>query len=328
LRGARPDVDATDRRSFRKEASALNRLRALPLWKRLAIDLSAFVLVGYTAISVVLPTVATRCSALPADADPAAIGAIHQDIAFRSREGGLELSGWLFRSPTGTGRSAILVHGWQANRMDPAMGAPALGMSLLAHGYDLLMFDLRSCGRSQGWEITFGTKERFDVLGAYDFMTQRGYAPSEMLVLGDSLGAASVLEASAQMPDAGALVADSSFEDLRRETDYRMASTAHIPAWMGWGPNVVGQLAFGIDPNLRPIDVVRAEPKRAFLFFHGLDDNFIPPQNSKDLFSASSNPQSRLVLLPGVGHVQGFRSYPDLYLKTLFAFADLQLRHG
>jgi fermentation-respiration switch protein FrsA (DUF1100 family) len=93
-----------------------------------------------------------------------------------------------------------------------------------------------------------------------------------------------------------------------------------------------GELAselFGLNPNLRPVDAVRALPGRAFLFFHGGADTFIPVSNASRLAHASTNRESKLVIVPGADHVKSYRTNPSLYLGTLHAFIDQQVaEHG
>jgi pimeloyl-ACP methyl ester carboxylesterase len=123
-----------------------------------------------------------------------AISGHHRDVAFPSRVDHVRLSGWLFGSDHPTGRSIILVHGWQGNRED--VDFVALTRRLLPRGYDVLMFDLRGSGLSMGSNETLAHLEPRDLLGAYDEMVTLGYAPGRMTVLGNSMGAATVIEAA------------------------------------------------------------------------------------------------------------------------------------
>src|ERR1035437_7367390 len=76
------------------------------------------------------------------------ISSHHLDVTFSSRVDHVRLSGWLFRADHPTGRSVILVHGWQGNRED--VDFVALTRQLLPRGYDVLMFDMRGSGLSMG----------------------------------------------------------------------------------------------------------------------------------------------------------------------------------
>ena len=81
----------------------------------------------------------------------------------------------------------------------------------------------------------------------------------------------------------------------------------------------------GQDPNLRPVDAVRAQPQRAFLFFHGLADDFVPPGNADELRAASPNPDSALVLVPGAKHVRTYEADPAAYMARVYQFFDKEM---
>jgi len=203
-----------------------------------------------------------------------------------------------------------------------------LAKHLLAERYDVLLFDLRSCGRSAGDRFTLGTLEPRDLLGAYDFLHGRGYRPARMVVIGDSMGAATVIDAAQDLPDVGALVADSAFARVRPLLDRDLPASSHLPPLFDAGIYAVSGL-YGLDSDLSPIDSVRRLKNRAFLFIHGEADSFIPPSNSKELREASANSHTKLLLVPGAEHVKSFRDQPALYLATLDPFLEQQIaEHG
>src|SRR5450756_1009556 len=178
-------------------------------WARRLAAVSA-VLVGVFLLASVagarLVVAGSRGSfAVPASGDSSK----HQDESFLSRVDHIRLSGWLFRSAHPSGRSVILVHGWRGNRED--VDFVALTRQLLPRGYDVLMFDLRGSGLSMSSNETLAHDEPRDLLGAYDEMVSLGYAPGQMTVLGNSMGAATVIEAAPELSAVNALVADSAF---------------------------------------------------------------------------------------------------------------------
>lgn len=251
-----------------------------------------------------------------------------ENVTFASRVDHLAISGWLFRAQAPSGRSAILVHGFRQNRVNRDFNAVGLAQHLLAEGYDVLLFDLRSCGRSAGDRFTLGTLEPRDLLGAFDFLRRRGYRPARMVVIGDSMGAATVIGAAHDLPDVGALVADSAFARLRPLLDRDLPASSHLPSLFDAGIYVVSGL-YGLDSELSPIDSVRVLKNRAFLFIHGQADSFIPASNSRELRQASANPHTRLLLVPGADHVKSFRDQPALYLAALDPFLEQQIaEHG
>lgn len=292
---------------------------------RLALVAAALV-VAFLAASAVGARVAVAGSRAPFPVPPSQIGRSWTDVAFPSRVDRLALSGWLFHADRPTGRSVILVHGWKGDRED--VDFVPLTRALLARGYDVLLFDLRGTGRSAGSHETFAAQEPRDLLGAYDFLRSRGYRPDRMTVLGNSMGAATVIEAAPQLRDVAALVSDSAFASLPDSLQGGLTRFTHLP-----GALAVPAMAFarllGVETSLRPVDVVRSLPDRAFLFVHATGDPLLPVANARELAAASANPGTRLLEVPGHDHLDTWTHDPGRYLATLLSFIDAQVSlHG
>ena len=264
--------------------------------------------------------IAPRPLALAAQA--AQVGGRYDEVSFASRADGVTLRGWLFHATNPNGRSVIIAPGWLSNRV--AGDYMWMAKDLIAHGYDVLMFDLRAQGTSGGDHPTLGDRERFDVLGAYDFMRGRGYVGGKMLVFGVSMGGAAVLLASPQLPDVGAIVTDSAFAELRLTLTNGLARF-FIPELLD-GPTLLYAPLFGINPDLRPVDAVRSQPQRAFLFYHGQNDQLVSVSQAYELRAASSNPRSDLVVVSGARHTKAYLQNPSAYLKRLYQFLDQQIK--
>jgi pimeloyl-ACP methyl ester carboxylesterase len=290
---------------------------------------AVFLAATYAAVSITAAYVLTKGTHRPLELTAAAVSANVEDVTFQSRVDHLQLRGWLAHSAARSGRSVILVHGRDSNRVAKDLGAVPLARDLLANGYDVLLFDLRASGESAGDRFTLGADEPRDVLGAYDFMRGHGYVPARMGIIGWSEGAVTVLEAAPQLNDVAALVADSAFAELRPVLDVQIAKNDPLPRIFDWGSITAAHILFGFDPDLRPVDAVRALPNRAFLFFHGASDETVPPANAAELRSASANPQSKVVIIQRAGHALGYKTAPDVYLATLHQFLDQQMsEHG
>jgi fermentation-respiration switch protein FrsA (DUF1100 family) len=288
----------------------------------------AVLLLAYLAVGVVVANQLTMGTHRPLERAASAVQPSFEDVSFQSRVDHLTLRGWLYKAEAPSGRSAIIVHGFRQNRVNLDFNAIGLAQHLLSEHYDVLLFDLRSCGESAGQRFTLGTLEPRDLLGAYDFMRERGYPPGRMAIIGDSMGAAIVIDASPELAAVGALVADSAFARLRPLLDRDLPSNSHLPGFFDPGIYLASGM-FGLDADLRPVDRVRAMPARAFLFIHGSADTFVPLANSTELRQASANPESRLLVVPGADHVKSFTANPDLYLSILDPFLDQQIReHG
>lgn len=288
--------------------------------------LALVLVIAYVGICMyAAATLSTTGTHQPLTASAGSLGANWEDVSFASRVDRITLRGWLFHSASRNGRSAILLHGFTANRTDQGFDEPAMTRAFIAAGYDTLVFDFRSFGLSDGKGFTIGWKEGRDVLGAYDYMRSRGYDPHRMAVLGVSMGAESMLGVAEQLNDVAALVADSAYANLRPILNLDITRYSGLPGFFNPGIIRAGQLFYGLNPDFRPVDHVRALPQRAFLFLVGAADTFIPTANSYELKAASTNLATRLVVFDGSAHAKEFHDHTTLYLSTVFGFIDQQI---
>jgi len=283
---------------------------------------AAALVVLYLLASVVGARVAVAGSRAALAVPPSSIGRSYSDVTFPSRLDDVALSGWLFTAARPTGRSVILVHGWQGNRED--VDFVPLTRELLARGYAVLLFDLRGSGSSGGDTQTFAHDEPRDVLGAYDFLRSRGYSPHLMTILGNSMGAATVLEAAPQLADVAALVSDSAFADLGDALQGGLTRFTHLPGVLAV-PAMQAARLYDVLPTLSPADVVRSLPSRAFLFLHARGDRLLPVSNAITLRAASADADSRLVVIDGTDHLDTYTHDPQGYVLDLLAFIDQQI---
>ena len=284
--------------------------------------MAAALVVLYLLASVVGARVAVAGSRAALAVPPSSIGRSYSDVTFPSRLDDVALSGWLFTAARPTGRSVILVHGWQGNRED--VDFVPLTRELLARGYAVLLFDLRGSGSSGGDTQTFAHDEPRDVLGAYDFLRSRGYSPHLMTILGNSMGAATVLEAAPQLADVAALVSDSAFADLGDALQGGLTRFTHLPGVLAV-PAMQAARLYDVLPTLSPADVVRSLPSRAFLFLHARGDRLLPVSNAITLRAASADADSRLVVIDGTDHLDTYTHDPQGYVLDLLAFIDQQI---
>jgi alpha/beta superfamily hydrolase len=195
--------------------------------------------------------------------------------------------------------------------------------AMVQAGYDVLLFDFRGCGQSDGEHQTLGTLEPRDVLGAHDYMVGRGYAASRMTFLGISDGATALLRAAPGMPDVAAIVSDSAYNRLAPQLD-AFWSGAGVPARLRWLATQITRV-HGVDPFASTADSVRAAPSRAVLFIHARGDAAIPYTDALALRAASASGQSQLWITDGRMHMATYSAYPQEYLHRLHAFIDARI---
>src|SRR5437879_749434 len=126
------------------------------------------------------------------------------DISFYNKRGNL-ISGWLsIHSPLAP--VIILTHGTPGNRVSMIQRAAFL----YNHGYNVLLFDFQSYGRSQGMMSTLGMVESEDILAAIDYLhALPDTAHSKIGILGLSMGATAAALAASNTHAISALVLES-----------------------------------------------------------------------------------------------------------------------
>ena len=139
----------------------------------------------------------------------AALNRPWEDITFPATDG-VALNGWFFPAATNSPRSLFAVlhcHGNGGNishRLEAAAG-------LLDLGVGVFLFDYRGYGRSAGRPSEEGTYR--DAQGAYAWLRRRGFADTNILVFGESLGGAVAAELARREP-VGGLVLQSTFTSI------------------------------------------------------------------------------------------------------------------
>lgn len=216
--------------------------------------------------------------------------------------------------PVADSRGTMIVcHGVGANRRDIS------AITQLVHdcGYQVLSFDFRGHGDSDGRTITYGANERLDVLGAYDYCLSRSDVdPARLYALGVSMGGSSLLLALPDMPQVRAAVIDSAFADLSAMVDHQLRffpgplrrPLHQVTALAGWC-----ETGFDIE-TIRPIDALPRITAR-LLFVAGSEDFIVPTEHSRRLHAAA--PDSQLHVEPEAPHIGAAMLNPAEYRRLL-----------
>jgi len=228
-----------------------------------------------------------------------------EEVAFRSTADAINISGWFFRASDATPETprpaVVLCHGIWTGRRE----CLPLALRFQAAGYNVLAFDFRAHGLSDGRFTSVGHHETNDVLGAIEYAKSRPEVDPERIgVLGFSMGAAASIQAAARTPDIAALVADSAYADFLDAARYSFRLVTRVPQfpiapmamrWAKWLVNVDAS-------QLRPIDVIGRVSPRPLLIAHGALDEIVPLEHAHRLFQAAGEPRE-LWIEPQAHHV-------------------------
>ena len=233
---------------------------------------------------------------------------------------GVKLSGWLLHPERWRGEAAMVLHGFVDSRaamLDHAR-------FLLRHGYAVLAPDSRGHGESGGGAVSFGLREADDVRAWGDWLCQR-LGIAGFVGLGQSMGAAVLINALPCEERLEMVVAESSFTSFREAAYDRLAGRARIPRWLAHlAFRPVGELAFlyvrwryGFNLHAtRPVDAVR-NAGDAVLLIHGSEDEAILARHSRRLQAVSG---AEYWEVSGAGHTEPLRVAAAEYERRVISW--------
>lgn len=223
-------------------------------------------------------------------------GLVYEPVHFAASDG-IRLHGWLFPAQTADrpARGTVVhCHGNAGN----ITGHYRFVEWLPARGWNVLCFDYRGFGQSQGR----CTREAAlaDIHAAIDFAKSSDQTPANAVVLfGQSIGGTLAVVAASQRNDLTALVIEGAFSSFRQEAGHVCRHT-----WWLWGISWLVPRVF-IAPGC---DAIEAAPRLGTfpkLFAYGGRDQIVEPGQTIALHDAAPDPKELLVMEEG-RHTEAF----------------------
>lgn len=239
-----------------------------------------------------------------------------QDVSIRSFDG-LTLRGqWV--PAENSFATIILVHGYHSHHIQDFSAIYGLYHSI---GLNLLLIRQRAHGESGGRYITFGVKERRDVLSWIDFHN-RTHGMDNVYLGGMSMGASTVLFAAGEdlPPNVRGITADCGFDSpagiighiVRR--DFHLPPVLVVPLMDIWA-RILGGFSFY---ECRTQDTL-ARCKTPILFIHGKADSFVPCHMSQTGYDACTS-EKEILLVDGAEHGRSYLVEPERLERALLDF--------
>jgi uncharacterized protein len=209
---------------------------------------------------------------------------VYEDLSFQT-EDGLTLRGWFVPSANAAAKTLILLHGYPADK-----GNILPPLAFLHDDFNLLFFDFRYLGQSEGRYSTAGAKEVDDLLAAVEFLNSRGI--ERVGVWGFSMGGAVALMALEKAPAIKAVVSESSYANLG-DMASRLFPIPLLNHAVGYLVRLWGKLFLGIDiDEVSPAEGVR-NSTIPILVIHSTADHVIPFSHAQALQQAlAENPRA------------------------------------
>jgi len=228
------------------------------------------------------------------------------------------LRAWSIRPRTSNENEVILLHGLSDSRV----GMIGYAELLLNRGFNVLLPDARAHGTSGGDLATFGLLESDDIHRWLDWMQQND-RPKCIFGLGESMGAALLLQSLRNENRFCAVVAESSFATFREIGYDRVGQFFNTGPWLGrtiLRPVLEAAFVYASSKyrlNLEqasPEDVV-AETKISVFLIHGQNDVNIPVRHSRLI--AARNPDVYLWEVPHTDHCGASGTHPGEFNAKL-----------
>jgi len=233
-----------------------------------------------------------------------------QEIELTTSDG-VPLAAW-YTSPQ-NGALILVAHGYGDRRSEDFY-------TLFAeHGYGVLAWDFRGHGASGGDLVTLGYHEVLDVEAAL------AYALAQPDVehiggWGGSMGAVTMIRASARNPEIEALVADSPFATLEEVLEIRVPYPLLNPLIRFFAERETG-LSLDL---VRPVDDLGLISPRPVFIIQGMRDNMVPLDSAQRLYEAAGEPR-QMWTEPDAPHMNMYSFYRTRYTKRVIKFFDTYL---
>ena len=243
-------------------------------------------------------------------------------VTFPSRQEGIEIAGyWMEGGPDAP--AVVVLDGIGGCKQAQAALLPA-GM-LWRNGFNVLVIDLRDTGDSGAEDgySALGNEEYLDALGAWDWLTQeKGFAEESVGIMGNSLGAATVLVAFQEEPRVAAVAVNSPFANLPQIIREQLVNNG-FPAFIAPAIPIVARVASG--NNLlenSPLDAIRSAGERPVFVVHSSDDATVDIDHSRQLEAAAQEAgvDATFWYIDGADHVQAAGVYPEEFEARVVEF--------
>lgn len=232
----------------------------------------------------------------------------------------LRLYGELYHQTPSTDNYVIIVHGYKADRTSMYRRA----YHFWQKGFNILMIDLRACGKSEGKNLGMGWLDRKDVLSWIHYLISIN-SNARIVLYGESMGAATVMMTSGEenLPEnVKVCIEDCGYTSVYDIFHSEISHRFGIPAFplLNTASAMSGKKnAY----NFQEASALRQVAKSHVptLFIHGTADDFVPFSMLEPLYEAAACPKDKLIV-NGAAHCASVYYGINTYFQKIFSFID------
>ena len=206
----------------------------------------------------------------------------------------------------------MLVHGFKSN---PMINFPVIADIFYKKGYSLLIVDQRAHGRSQGKYITYGYKEKDDVISWVHYI-DKNMNEKEIVLYGISMGAASIALASPRLA-VKSIVLDSCFTSRTDLIKHLAPKNVFFKYLVLPFVNYYARLFARMPHKDFNVGDALERNKNKVIFLHGDIDRIAPLSFMEELYKKTKSKKYRIVVA-GAPHSMPILEGKDEVVKELF----------
>ncbi len=247
---------------------------------------------------------------------PKDLGYDYEDVWITSRDG-LRLHAWWI--DRGSDKTVLPLHGytvskWEENYMKPVMKI------LLDAGYNVLAFDFRAHGKSEGKHTTVGDRELIDLMSAIDWLLSNHPGSARKIgLIGYSMGGIVTIRALGEDGRITCGIADSPPIDMDKTAARGLRYFANLPQWLY---PIIKPWVTAISEG-RVINIMRYADKvrKPLLLIAGSKDPLVTPEEIKEFAKRNEkvNPHIQLWVTEAE-HVRTINLAPEEYKQRILEF--------
>ena len=239
----------------------------------------------------------------------------YKDVFFDSKDK-TRLHGWYLYNKENLNRPKGLVVFFHGNAQNLSSHYVSVGW-MTQHGYDVLVWDYRGYGLSQGEPEPKGVYE--DSIAALDYALKRYIegGHKQLIFMGQSLGGNILMRAFKDFPkkeQVDLLVLDSTFLSYSAMAKDKMKSM-----WLTWPLHPLAGVLFS--DKYSPKDYVASITNPA-LIIHGRIDNIVPYRFGHEIHEKIGSPKKWFWKIDEGRHIDSFHAHDLRYRKELIKLLE------
>lgn len=223
----------------------------------------------------------------------------------------------IFFKPLQTKNTIIICHGVTENKINSVKYARMFERL----GFNSFVFDHRRHGESGGKTTSYGYYEKFDIAAIVKTVKSIVGEDAIIGIHGESMGAASMILYAGLIEDgAHFYIADCGFSNFAELISQIVEKETNLPAKLPIHlADIFLRLRDGYSlKSVTPKEAIK-NIQSPILFVHSLEDDFILPYMTKEMFEAKSEPKM-LKLFEKGAHAQSFNQNSAAYENTVSEF--------